>query len=190
VIVTRLTPLSSRRLVTALAAVAATTALAGCGTNVNAQTQDWYDPTDGTGNSAEESLDGMAIRDVLVVSDGTDATVIGTFVNTSTDVDAVASIEVDGRSATLIGDLEVAPAQAVRLGPPGEARAQVDGANIEPGVIVPVTISFDTAPEAELDAIVRAPEGDFAESGPESATVEADEEESADELEAIEDDTE
>lgn len=190
VIVTRLTPLSSRRLVTVLAAVAATTALAGCGTTVNAQTQDWYDPTDGTGNTAEESLDGMAIRDVLVVSDGTDATVTGTFVNTSPDFDVVTGIEVDGRSATLTGDLEVAPAQAVRLGPPGEARAQVDGANIEPGAVVPVTITFDTAAAAELNAIVRAPEGEFAESGPESATVEADEAESAQELEAIEDNTE
>ncbi|MGA7688278.1 MAG: hypothetical protein WCA29_03505 [Jiangellales bacterium] len=185
---TRLTPLSTRRLVTVLAAVAATTALTGCGTNINAQTQDWYDPTDGAGNTAEESLNGMAIRDVLIVSDGTDATVTGTFVNTSPDVDAVASIEVDGRSATLIGDLEVAPAQAVRLGPPGEARAQVDGANIEPGIVVPVTIIFDTAPAAELDAIVRAAEGDYAESGPESAAAEVDEAESTQELETIEDD--
>lgn len=154
---------------TVLAAVAATAALSGCGTNINAQTQDWYDPTDGAGSNVEESLDGMAVRDVLVVSDGTDATVVGTFVNTGVDIDAVAGIEVDGSMATLSGDLDVEPAQAVRIGPPGEARAQVDGVDLEPGVVVPVTITFDTAAAVELDAIVRAADGEYAESGPEGA---------------------
>ena len=155
---------------TVVAAVAATAALSGCGTNINAQTQDWYDPTDGAGTPAEESLDGMAVRDVLVVSDGTDATVVGTFVNTGIDTDAVAGIEVDGSRATLSGDLDVEPAESVRIGPPGDARAQVSGAELEPGFVVPVTISFDNAAEVELDAIVRAAEGEFAESGPEGAT--------------------
>jgi hypothetical protein len=168
--VTRLTLTRSRRLVTVFAAVAATAALTGCGTNINAQTQDWYDPTDGTGNTAEESLDGIAIRDVIVVSDGSDAAVVGTFVNTSGEPDAVAGVEVDGQSATLTGDLDVAPSQSLRIGPPGEARAQVDGANLQPGAIIPVRISFDNAAEADLSVIVRAPEGQFADSGPRAAT--------------------
>jgi hypothetical protein len=157
----------SRRLVTVLAAVAATTALAGCGTNTDAQTHQWYDPTDGTGNTPEEALDGMAIRDLVVVSDGTNSSVVATFVNTSADPDAVASIAVDGASATLTGDLDVDPAQAVRVGPPGEARAQADGTNLVPGSTVPVQITFNDAAEAEITAIVRAAEGQFADSGPE-----------------------
>lgn len=157
----------TRRLVTTLAAVGAATALAGCGTNINAQTQEWYDATDGTNNSVESTLDGMAVRSVVVVSDGAGATVVGTFVNYGDETDAVSSISVDGQDATLSGDLDVEPDQAVRLGPPGEARAQVDGAGLEPGATAEVQISFDTAPQATLTAIVRPVAGEFEDSGPE-----------------------
>ena len=43
----------TRRLVTVIAAAGATIGLAGCGSNINAQTQDWYDPTDGVNNSGQ-----------------------------------------------------------------------------------------------------------------------------------------
>jgi hypothetical protein len=165
--VTLLLPPRSRRLATLLAAAGATVALAGCGTNVGAQTQDWYDPTDGTNNSAETTLDGMAVRGIVVVSDGSDATVVGTFVNTGADSDGVSSISVEGQRARITGDLDVEPGQSVRLGPPGEARAQASGADLEPGSTAMVEISFDTAPKEELTAIVRAPEGEYEESGPE-----------------------
>ncbi len=157
----------TRRLVATLAAVGAATALTACGTNINAQTQEWYDATDGTNNSAEATLEGMAVRSVVVVSDGTDATVVGTFVNYGDEPDAVASITVDGQDATISGDLDVDPTQAVRLGPPGEARAQVGGANLEPGGTAEVQISFDVAPQATLTAIVRPAAGEFEDSGPE-----------------------
>jgi hypothetical protein len=155
------------RLVTVLAAAGATVALAGCGSNINAQTQEWYDATDGVNNSADSTLDGMASRSVVVVSDGTDATVVGTFVNTGVDTDGVASITVDGEDATITGDLEVEPDESVRLGPPGEARAQVDGVDLDPGLTTEVEITFDAAPAETLTAIIRAPEAEFADSGPE-----------------------
>ncbi len=156
-----------RRLVTILAAAGAAVALAGCGTNTNALTQQWYDPTDGTNNSVQATLDGLAIRAILVVSDGTDATVVGTFVNDGAEADEVTGIVVDGQTATITGDLEIAPGTAVRLGPPGQARAQVNGADLEPGVVTTVEITFGSAPQADLEAIVRAPEGYLDDSGPE-----------------------
>ena len=157
----------TRRLVTVIAAAGATIALAGCGSNINAQTQEWYDATDGVNNSVDGTLDGMAVRSVVVVSDGTDATVVGTFVNRGDDTDGVASITVDGEDATITGDLEVEPDESVRLGPPGEARAQVDGVDLDPGLTTTVEISFDVAPAETLTAIIRAPEAEFADSGPE-----------------------
>ena len=157
----------TRRLVTVIAAAGATIALAGCGSNINAQTQDWYDATDGVNNSVDGTLDGMAVRSVVVVSDGTDAAVVGTFVNQGVDADGVASITVDGEEATITGSLDVEPDESVRLGPPGEARAQVDGADLEPGFTTTVEISFDAAPAETLTALVRAPVGEFEDSGPE-----------------------
>ena len=151
---------------TLLAAAGTAVVLAGCGTNTNALTQQWYDPTDGTNNSVQATLDGLAIRGIVVVSDGTDATVVGTFANDGPASDEVTGIAVDGQSATITGDLEVAPGAAVRLGPPGEARALVTGADLEPGAVTTVEISFESAPQAELDAIVRAPEGYLEDSGP------------------------
>jgi hypothetical protein len=155
--------------VTALVAAGAAAALAGCGTtSSNALTQQWYDPTDGTTNSVDMTLEGLAIRGLVVVSDGSDATVLGTFVNDGPDADEVAEISVDGRSATITGDVELAPGSALRVGPPGEARALVSGAELEPGSTTTVEISFGSAPKAELSAIVRAPEGEFSESDPEA----------------------
>lgn len=164
---THLQPTRTRRLAALLAAVGAATALTGCGTGINAQTHDWYDATDGVNNSVEATLDGMAVRSVVVVSDGTDATVVGTFVNTSSETDGVAGITVDGQTATITGDLDVEPGASVRLGPPGEARAQVDGAGLQPGGTTPVEITFESAPSATLTAVVRSADGEFADSGPE-----------------------
>lgn len=155
-----------RRLASLVVATGAAVALAGCGTNIGAQTQDWYDATDGTNSSAESSLQGMAVRSVVVVSDGTDAAVVGTFVNTSDDTDGVTGISVAGESATITGDLDVEPGQSVRLGPPGEARAQVDGADLEPGSTATVEVTFEAAPKQTLNAVVRSAAGEFEQSGP------------------------
>lgn len=155
---------------TLLAVAGTAAALAGCGTNTNALTQQWYDPTDGVNSDVEMTLEGLAIRSIVVVSDGSDATVVGTFVNDGADSDEVQSISVDGRQATISGDLALDPGGAVRLGPPGEARALVTGADLEPGSLTTVEITFEAAPQAELSAVVRAPEAEFADSGPESVS--------------------
>lgn len=161
----------TRGIVTTLVAAGAAAALAGCGTtSTNALTQQWYDATDGTNNSVDMTLEGLAIRSIVVVSDGSDATVVGTFVNDGREADGVAGISVDGRPATITGDVDLAPGAAVRVGPPGEARALVSGVGLEPGSTTTVEISFDSAPQAELTAIVRAPDRYLSESGPEGAT--------------------
>lgn len=152
---------------TLIVAVAGSAALAGCGSNTDALTQQWYDPTDGANDTEEESLDGMAARDVVVVSNGSDATVVGTFVNTGDETDEVVAISVTGEDADITGDLSVDPAESVRLGPPGEARAQIDGLDLEPGTYTEVEISYGAAPRSALTAVVRAAEGQFEASGPE-----------------------
>ncbi len=151
--------------VTTIVAAAAALALAGCGTNVNAQTQEWYDPTDAANTVAEDSLDGMAVRGLVVLSDSGDAVVLGTFVNTGTDTDDVTEILVQGEQADIDGDIEVDPGQAVRLGPTGEAEAQVAGLDLEPGGLVTVEISFGAAARQELTTVVQAAEDEFSDSG-------------------------
>jgi hypothetical protein len=154
------------RLVTTIAAAGAAIALAGCGTGVDAQTQEWYDPTDAANTEAEDSLDGMAVRGLKVIADGGDATVLGTFVNTGPDADEVSEILVEGEPAEVDGDLAVEPGQSVRLGPPGDATAQADGVDLEPGVLATVEISFSSAAQQELTTVVQAAEGDYADAGP------------------------
>ena len=164
--VTALTRPRTHRLATVLVAAGAALTAVACGTGVDAQTQEWYDPADGVNNDVDMTLTGMAVRTVIVVSDGTDATVIGTFVNGSDDSDGVRSIDVAGSPATIDGDLDVEPGQSVRLGPPGEARAQADGVDLVPGSTTTVDITFEVAPAESLTAVVVPESGDYADSGP------------------------
>lgn len=158
-------PRPRRHGTTIAAAAAAALALAGCGTNVNAQTQEWYDPTDAANTPAEDSLDGMAVRGLLVLADSGDAVVLGTFVNTGTDTDEVTEIRVEGELADVDGDIEVDPGRAVRLGPAGDAEARVAGLDLEPGSLAAVEISFGAAAQQELVTVVQAAEGGSSESG-------------------------
>ena len=155
-----------RRLLTTIVAAGATVALAGCGTNVGAQTQEWYDPTDAANTVSEDSLDGMAVRGLVVVSDGSDAAVLATLVNTGTDADEVTEILLEGEPADIDGEVAVDPGQSVRLGPPGDATAQVDGLDLEPGALATVEISFAAAAQQELTTVVQAADGEYADAGP------------------------
>jgi hypothetical protein len=154
------------RLLTVLTVSAAAAALAGCGSNINAQTQEWYNPTDGANTDVESTLQGMAVRNLILVSDGTDATVIATFVNNGSETDSVERIVVDGAEARIDSSVEVDPNQVAQVGPDAETSAVVEGTGLAPGSITPVEISFGSAPQVTLDAVVRSPTGDFADLGP------------------------
>lgn len=141
-------------------------ALVACGTNTNAQTQEWYNPTDGSNSDVEQTLSGMAVRDLLLVSDGTDAAVLATFVNTGDEADEVVEVLVEGSSARIDGTLEAAPSSVVRLGEPADTSAIARGVDVEPGGLAEVEIRFASAPAVTLDAIVRAPVGEFEDAAP------------------------
>ena len=155
-----------RRLLPVLAIGAASLALVGCGTTTSAQTQDWYNPTDGSNSDVEQTLSGMAVRDLLLVSDGTDAAVLATFVNTGADADEVVEVVVEGTSARIDGTLAAEPGAAVRLGEPADTTAVARGTDLEPGGIAEVEVRFASAPAVTLDAVVQAPVGDFEDAAP------------------------
>jgi hypothetical protein len=142
---------------TVLGLAVAAAALAGCGTGFDAQTQQWYNPADGAGSAPDQSKNGMAVRDLIVVSDGTDAAVLATVVNTGSQNDEVVQIVVEGAPATLDGTLEAAPSSVVRVGEPADTSALVSGAGLQPGGLTEVEFQFGSAPAQTLEAVVRAP---------------------------------
>ncbi len=140
-----------------LGLAAAAGVLAGCGTGFNAQTQQWYDPADGAGSPPSSSQNGMAVRDLVVVSDGTDAAVLATVVNTGSQVDEVVQIVVEGSPATIDGSLEAVPSSVVRVGEPADTSAVASGSSLVPGSLAQVEFQFGSAPAQTLEAVVRAP---------------------------------
>jgi hypothetical protein len=135
----------------------AAAALTACGTGFNAQTQQWYNPTDGSGSDPEQTLEGMAVRDLVVVSDGTDAAVLATVVNTGTEADQVTAIAIEGTPATIEGTLEAQPGSVLRVGEPADTVALISGASLPPGGLTEVEFTFATAPAQTLEAVVQAP---------------------------------
>jgi hypothetical protein len=91
------------------------------------------------------------------VSDGTDAAVLATVVNTGSQNDEVVQIVVEGAPATLDGTLEAAPSSVVRVGEPADTSALVSGAGLQPGGLTEVEFQFGSAPAQTLEAVVRAP---------------------------------
>jgi hypothetical protein len=158
--------MTRRRPLTVAGLLAGATVLAACGTGLDAQTQQWYDPTDGTSTDPQTSLDAMAVRDLIVVSDGTDARVLATVVNTTDREDEVVDVLVDGESARLRGDFLAAPSSVLRIGEPADTVAQVDGVGVEPGFLTEVEIRFASAPSVTLESVVRAPARYYSDSAP------------------------
>ncbi len=158
--------LARHRSVAVLGLVAAAALLAGCGTGLDARTQQWYDPTDGKSTDPQTSLDAMAVRDLIVVSDGTDARVLATVVNTTDREDRVVEVLVDGTSAELEGRFTAAPNSVLRIGEPADTVAQADGVGVEPGYLADVEIRFASAPSVTLESIVRAPARYYSDSAP------------------------
>ncbi len=146
-----------RRVGTVLGVAVAAAALTACGTGFNAQTQQWYNPTDGSSSDPQQTLEGMAVRDLVVVSDGTDAAVLATVVNTGTELDEVTAITVEGAPATIEGALEAPPRAVVRVGEPADTVALVSGVALPAGGLTEVEFTFATAPSQTLEAVVQSP---------------------------------
>jgi hypothetical protein len=142
---------------TVVGVAVAAAALTACGTGFNAQTQRWYNPTDGSSSDPEQTLEGMAVRDLVVVSDGTDAAVLATVVNTGTEADEVTAITVEGVPAAIEGTFDAPPRAVLRVGEPADTVALVSGANLPAGGLTEVEFTFATAPAQTIEAVVQSP---------------------------------
>ena len=148
-----------RRLAALLTIVGLTLVAAGCAPiPIRAQTQEWYEPADGVSTQAGD----IAIRNVLLVADedGSVATVLATFANTGSE-DELLEVRVGDRTAVPTTGPVVIPEDGyARLGP-DDVRVDVFGADVRPGEFVDVEFVFRDAPRAEVQALVRRPEGDY-----------------------------
>lgn len=144
-----------RRAIVALPVVA----LVATGCSIHEQTQIPYTPSDGMNTEAGP----LAVRNVLVVADGDNATVLASMVNNGESPDELVSVEV--------GDVETAPATpvpvpvgeiaSVGFGPDQE-RVDVVGSGATAGSMITVELRFAAAPRAEVDVFVVSASGIYA----------------------------
>jgi copper(I)-binding protein len=130
-------------------------ALVGCG-SVHEQTQQVYDPADGTSADAGD----IAVRNVVVVAseNGDEATVFASFANRGAE-DRLVEVHVDESAATPPdGSLEL-PAGGYASLSPDSNRLDVDGGDIEPGQFVEIEFRFEQAPRATVEALVKPADG-------------------------------
>jgi hypothetical protein len=156
--VTRTRP---RRLIP-LVAVLLALGLAACGSGMNAASQKWYQAGDGTNVDAGD----IEIRGVVVVSDGSgSATVLAAFSNPTGEPEQVTSISVGGQPADLAGPI-VVPAKGRVTTVDDGRRIVATGTDATPGLLVPVTFTFATAPEAATRTVVQEPVGAYTDYAP------------------------
>jgi hypothetical protein len=153
------TTLRSRFTLAAVALVVP--ALAGCGTNFNAPTDQVYNPARGVNDRSGE----VDVLDALVVSpgDGT-GTVVATLVNNDVaNDDKLLKVTVDGTDAHInaaAGDADIPAGGHNNLGISGAVSAS--SGQIVAGTFVDVTFTFERAEAITVEAPVVPHEGDFA----------------------------
>jgi hypothetical protein len=137
--------------------------LAGCGSGEDAASQKWYQAGDGTNVDAGK----IAIRNVVVVSDGSGAaTVLASFTNPTSDQEQVTGITVGGQPADLSEGPITLPAYGQATTTDGGRRVVATGTDAQPGRLVDVTFTFTTAPEAETSTVVQEPVEVYADYAP------------------------
>jgi copper(I)-binding protein len=148
---------TGRGTLTCAALVVAVGLLAGCSdpTGNNALTTRNYNSADGV--QADSAL--ITVRDLLLVSNGQGATVVGAFGNNGNTADSVVTIAANGSDATVDtdgGSLQIPSGGALTFGsptPPGGPQAFLTG-TFAPGTNVPVQIVFADAKALTLQVPV------------------------------------
>lgn len=142
--------------------------LSACGAGNNAPTRMITQITDGVDGSVTSYGNNIRVDSVLLVAqaDGS-AVLVGTIVNENPTEDSLLSITVGGINATLPQKtLSLKQNQALRFaGESANASALIPGLNAAPGTRVKVQLSFASAGELTLDAIVRERNGVYANVG-------------------------
>lgn len=137
-------PRRGRRILAGLSALTISVVLAGCSTTSPMSTELVYNPGDGI----TLDLGDVQVRDLLVLGteEGAPATVIAYVVNRSPETEATVSF----------GDSEVTvPAgTALQVSPPGEAGLELSSLDAAPGAMVPVEVSVNGGPPAQVSVPV------------------------------------
>jgi hypothetical protein len=138
--------------------------LTGCSASgPDAQTRNFRQVTDGV-----EGVSGSikALNVLLVAQEDGSAVLVGTFVNTSEDRDAITSITANG----IVGEISVSTLDqysgpAIFEGESKNSSARFVGLNAKASQLVNLEISFATAAPMKLSALVRAKAEEYANVG-------------------------
>ena len=149
---------------TALLAGLLIVVLTGCSASgPDAQTRNLRQVTDGV-----EGVSGSikALNVLLVTQEDGSAVLVGTFVNTSEDRDAITSITANG----IVGEISVSTLDqysgpAIFEGESKNSSARFVGLNAKASQLVNLEISFATAAPMKLSALVRAKAEEYANVG-------------------------
>ncbi len=138
--------------------------LTGCyGAGPNAETRLIKRVTDGTEVILKENGANISVSNLLLVAteDGS-AVVIGTFVNYSDEKDSLVGLSVNGIPAVITGETVLKQDQPLRFeGDSATTKGVFNGVGAEPGVNIPLKLSFERAGDVMTSVIVRDKRDDY-----------------------------
>ena len=157
-------PTKFKKISIALITSALALTLTGCyGAGPNAETRLIKRVTDGAEVILKENGANMSVSNLLLVAteDGS-AVVIGTFVNYSEENDSLVGLSVNGIPAVITGETVLKQDQPIRFeGESATTKGVFSAVGAEPGVNVPLTLTFERAGEVTKNVIVRDQRDDY-----------------------------
>ncbi len=151
-------PTKFKKISIALITSALALTLTGCyGAGPNAETRLIKRVTDGAEVILKENGANISVSNLLLVAteDGS-AVVIGTFVNYSEDNDSLVGLSVNGIPAVITGETVLKQDQPIRFeGESATTKGVFSAVGAEPGVNVPLTLTFERAGQVTKNVIVR-----------------------------------
>jgi len=139
--------------------------LTGCyGAGPNAETRLIKRVTDGAEVILKENGANISVSNLLLVAteDGS-AVVIGTFLNYSEENDSLVGLSVNGIPAVITGETVLKQDQPIRFeGESATTKGVFSAVGAEPGVNVPLTLTFERAGQVTKNVIVRDQRDDYA----------------------------
>jgi hypothetical protein len=157
-------PTKFKKISIALITSALALTLTGCyGAGPNAETRLIKRVTDGAEVILKENGANISVSNLLLVAteDGS-AVVIGTFVNYSEENDSLVGLSVNGIPAVITGKTVLKQNQPLRFeGESATTKGVFSAVGAEPGVNVPLTLTFERAGEVTKNVIVRDQRDDY-----------------------------
>lgn len=136
-------PRRGRRLIAGLSSLALPFILSGCFVFSPMATETMYNPGDGVNVDLGE----VQVRDMLVIGSAEDApaTLVAYVVNHSSE-----PVTVDFTGSGGTASVEVEPNSSTQVSPPGEGGSSFDSLGAAPGAMVPIQVSVNGGPAAEI----------------------------------------